>query len=83
MKKMLVVLALASMVLVSCSKEELNKMQAETATLKADVANLQTQVQTLTSEKEAIMGQMMTIQAEKDRVSFVLDSIKTKYKIKM
>jgi len=83
MKKMLVVLAIAGMFLVSCSKEELNKLQAESATLKADLANLQAQVQTVTQEKEAIMGQLMIIQAEKDRVSFVLDSIKTKYKIKM
>ncbi|HQO09453.1 MAG TPA: hypothetical protein PLK90_04870 [Clostridiales bacterium] len=83
MKKMLVVMAIGAMLLVSCSKEELNKLQAEAATLKADLANLQTQIQTLTQEKDAMTTQITALTAEKDRAVFVLDSIKTKYKIKM
>jgi outer membrane murein-binding lipoprotein Lpp len=83
MKKMLVVLAIAGMFLVSCSKEELNKLQAENATLGAEKATLETQVSSLTQEKDAALAQLTAVMAEKDRAVFVLDSIKTKYKIKM
>ena len=83
MKKMLVVLAIGAMFLVSCSKEELNKLQAEAATLTADKANLESQLSSLAAEKDAVLAQIATLTAERDRAVFVLDSIKTKYKIKM
>jgi len=58
MKKLLGLLAVVSMLLVSCNNEELNNLKAENETLKADKANLEAQVQTATAERDTLQAKI-------------------------
>lgn len=61
MKKVFGLLAVVSLLLVSCNNEELNNLKAENETLKADKANLEAQVQTATAERDSLKAAVAKI----------------------